>query len=184
MSGSTEVVCPECGCVGHVKIAPVEGAKLRCARCKEWFAYRGPSPSPETITPSVFKPADEPKSNIWDNSEFDPRFVYSTFAFFAADICLALIFSAVAVLHDQRVPSIGYLPMMLLMMGVLASPLAFIMAAFTWGGVYVADQKNRPRLEGALFGLFMGPLGLIVVACLPNVRQSKSRVSHDREECP
>ena len=33
-------------------------------------------------------------------------------------------------------------------------------------GLYVADQKHRSLLEGVLFGITLGPLGLILVACL------------------
>jgi hypothetical protein len=35
-------------------------------------------------------------------------------------------------------------------------------------GKYVAVQKGRPEGEGILFGILFGPLGLILVACLPD----------------
>jgi hypothetical protein len=36
-------------------------------------------------------------------------------------------------------------------------------------GVYVAIQKRRPLLEGFICGVSMGPLGAILVACLPTL---------------
>jgi hypothetical protein len=34
-------------------------------------------------------------------------------------------------------------------------------------GVYIAGQKGRSTIEGFVFGLLLGPIGLIIVACLP-----------------
>lgn len=34
-------------------------------------------------------------------------------------------------------------------------------------GAYVAGQKRRDPIEGALFGFFLGPLGIVIVALLP-----------------
>src|SRR5208282_5657549 len=34
-------------------------------------------------------------------------------------------------------------------------------------GCYVAFEKGRSQAEGFFFGLFFGPVGLLVVACLP-----------------
>ncbi len=34
-------------------------------------------------------------------------------------------------------------------------------------GFYVAYQKGRSQMEGFIFGLLFGPLGLLIVACLP-----------------
>ena len=38
-----------------------------------------------------------------------------------------------------------------------------------WGGfgVYVATQKGRSAGEGIVFGIVLGPIGLLIVACLP-----------------
>ena len=47
-------------------------------------------------------------------------------------------------------------------------------------GQYVADQKGRSALEGFLFGFLLGPLGLIIVACLPTMtaEERKRRADH------
>ena len=50
----------------------------------------------------------------------------------------------------------------------------FICAAF---GGHTAAEKGRSWQEGALFGFFMGPLGVIAVACLPMVTGPRSRTS-------
>jgi hypothetical protein len=42
--------------------------------------------------------------------------------------------------------------------------LAWIFAAF---GAYVAKEKGRSPNEGIVFGLLLGPFGVIAVACLP-----------------
>jgi len=34
-------------------------------------------------------------------------------------------------------------------------------------GCYVAYEKGRSQTEGFIFGLLFGPLGLLIVACLP-----------------
>jgi hypothetical protein len=39
---------------------------------------------------------------------------------------------------------------------------------FVVAGTHVAAQKGRPEGEGILFGILFGPLGLILVACLPD----------------
>ena len=39
-----------------------------------------------------------------------------------------------------------------------------VFAAF---GVWVAAQKDRSLVEGAILGLLFGPVGVIVEACLP-----------------
>lgn len=36
-------------------------------------------------------------------------------------------------------------------------------------GAYVAEAKNRPAWEGLLFGLALGPFGVIVVGLLPTL---------------
>ncbi len=35
-------------------------------------------------------------------------------------------------------------------------------------GCYVAEQKSRSLNEGFWFALLFGPLGVLIVACLPN----------------
>lgn len=36
-------------------------------------------------------------------------------------------------------------------------------------GSYIAETKNRSQMEGVVFGVLFGPLGLIIVACLPTL---------------
>lgn len=43
-------------------------------------------------------------------------------------------------------------------------------------GVYVATQKGRGEGEGFLFGFFLGPLGLILLALLPNKERARKDV--------
>ena len=38
-------------------------------------------------------------------------------------------------------------------------------------GDYVSNQKGRSGWEGFLFGLLLGPIGVVAAACLPNVRE-------------
>ena len=59
--------------------------------------------------------------------------------------------------------------------------IGFILACCFWAnlssalfGPYVAGQRNRSMAEGFFFGLFFGPLGLIIVACLPTVPAAAS----------
>lgn len=35
-------------------------------------------------------------------------------------------------------------------------------------GAYVADEKGRSTTEGFIFGSCLGPLGVLVIALLPN----------------
>ena len=37
-------------------------------------------------------------------------------------------------------------------------------------GAYASLQKGRPWFEGLAFGLFLGPIGVVAAACLPDVR--------------
>jgi hypothetical protein len=41
-------------------------------------------------------------------------------------------------------------------------------------GAYIAEQKGRPHLKGVVFGVLLGPLGMIIEACLPTVRSLRS----------
>ncbi len=43
----------------------------------------------------------------------------------------------------------------------------FLILLCSFLGVYIAGQKGRSPIEGFLFGLLLGPIGLIIVACLP-----------------
>jgi len=49
-------------------------------------------------------------------------------------------------------------------------------------GIYVATEKNRSQNEGFLFGLLFGPLGLIVVACLPIGTAREDAANEDPED--
>jgi hypothetical protein len=40
-------------------------------------------------------------------------------------------------------------------------------------GAYVADKKDRSRFEGFMFGFFLGPIGVVAAACLPDLRKIK-----------
>ena len=48
-------------------------------------------------------------------------------------------------------------------------------------GCYVSQQKHRDPTEGFMFGLLLGPLGLVIAACLPT-GQPKSRAVTDEDE--
>jgi len=46
--------------------------------------------------------------------------------------------------------------------------MGFILWVFFIGlTIYIADQKNRPILEGILLGLFLGFIGTIIELALP-----------------
>jgi hypothetical protein len=45
--------------------------------------------------------------------------------------------------------------------------IAVYMIAWGFIGVYVAAQKNRAMLEGFALGMVGGPIGALIVACLP-----------------
>jgi hypothetical protein len=49
----------------------------------------------------------------------------------------------------------------------LTLPLAIWWIAAIIAGGYVAGQKKRHVVEGLIFGVFFGPLGVLIVACLP-----------------
>ena len=52
----------------------------------------------------------------------------------------------------------------------LAACLCLAICGFAGG--YVATQKRREVIEGILFGLFLGPFGVIAAACLPDSPES------------
>jgi len=45
--------------------------------------------------------------------------------------------------------------------------IAHVMSVIAGG--YVATEKNRSVSEGFFFGLFLGPIGVLIVACLPTL---------------
>ena len=51
------------------------------------------------------------------------------------------------------------------------------MTVFGGFGAYIAGQKGRDEGEGMIFGALLGPIGLIVVAILPNVDKTKEAAS-------
>lgn len=53
---------------------------------------------------------------------------------------------------------------------------------FAGVGWYIAVQKGRPALEGALFGFFLGPIGFIIEACMPTIATPQSAIKQARED--
>jgi hypothetical protein len=53
--------------------------------------------------------------------------------------------------------------------------LLIYLAAFTTMGLYVANAKGRGDAEGAIFAVLFGPLGLLLVACLPTVEKKEAK---------
>ena len=55
-----------------------------------------------------------------------------------------------------------------------------------WIGSYVSSQKGRSPAEGALLGLLLGPIGLVIAAVLPtlNAPTRKSRERSSRSSQP
>jgi hypothetical protein len=47
------------------------------------------------------------------------------------------------------------------------------------GTVLLAREKRRPLREGILYGLLLGPLGVLVEICLPKLRKPKSGSDSD-----
>lgn len=56
---------------------------------------------------------------------------------------------------------------------------AFVIAwvVFLLFGLYIADQKRRPGAEAVLFTLFLGPLGLVLLALLPTLVVPAAKVT-------
>jgi hypothetical protein len=52
-------------------------------------------------------------------------------------------------------------------MGAFFAACLLALLVSSGAGAYVATQKRRPAAEGFLFGLILGPVGVLVVACLP-----------------
>lgn len=49
-------------------------------------------------------------------------------------------------------------------------------------GLYVADVKNRSPAEGFWFPLLFGPIGVLIVACLPAGNYRESQAASDPDE--
>ncbi len=49
-------------------------------------------------------------------------------------------------------------------------------------GAYVADQKGRSRLEGALFGFVLGPFGVVAEGTLPILKRKLPATNADEED--
>jgi len=59
--------------------------------------------------------------------------------------------------------------------------LVVYVGAFYFGGSYVAEQKGRTEREGIIFGILLGPIGLLIVASLPTKEKVLSATSgHDQ----
>lgn len=53
-----------------------------------------------------------------------------------------------------------------LTIGILIAVFAYFVSCMV-AGVYVADAKSRSTTEGFFFGILFGPIGVLIVACLP-----------------
>jgi hypothetical protein len=55
------------------------------------------------------------------------------------------------------------------LLGLGLPELLIISIPFIFGAIgrYISVQKKRSLLEGYLFGFFLGPIGLIIIALLP-----------------
>jgi hypothetical protein len=49
-------------------------------------------------------------------------------------------------------------------------------------GAYVAHQKGRSRLEGFLFGLILGPIGVVAVGTLPTLERTAPAAEEEEHE--
>ncbi len=48
-------------------------------------------------------------------------------------------------------------------------------------GAWVSDQVGRPTVEGWWLGVFFGPLGLILEACLPTGLEQRVLAAQEKE---
>jgi hypothetical protein len=46
-------------------------------------------------------------------------------------------------------------------------------------GRYVSDERVRSWFEGLMFGLFLGPMGVIAAACMPAMERPPARLSFE-----
>ncbi len=66
--------------------------------------------------------------------------------------------------------------------------IVIVLGIFAWVivwsgfGVYVATQKGRSAGEGIVFGIVLGPIGLLIVACLPEGPRSEARLRTVKNE--
>src|SRR5262245_53900736 len=67
---------------------------------------------------------------------------------------------------------------------VVLPVLAVVWAISGGFGLYVASSKNRSPTEGFLFGFFLGPLGVLVEALLPDGEASAPASTDDAEDQP
>jgi hypothetical protein len=44
-------------------------------------------------------------------------------------------------------------------------------------GAYASDERGRSGLEGFMFGLFLGPMGVVAAACMPIKERPPARLS-------
>ena len=64
-----------------------------------------------------------------------------------------------------------------------------ILTALVWGfvgaflGAYVCKQKGRKQEEGILIGFLFGLIGVLIVACLPNI-EAKERSGRAWDRSP
>ena len=46
-------------------------------------------------------------------------------------------------------------------------------------GAYASDERDRSGLEGFMFGLFLGPMGVIAAGCMPAQERPPARLSFE-----
>jgi hypothetical protein len=49
-------------------------------------------------------------------------------------------------------------------------------------GAYVADQKGRSGLEGFLFGLILGPIGIVAIGTMPTLERTVIAIEEEEGE--
>ena len=77
-------------------------------------------------------------------------------------------------------------------MGVIVAGVVLTWLGFASAGGYVAIAKNRPPLEGAVFGALLGPIGVLVEVMLPTLERiplerypiSRKRQVEEEEDLP
>ncbi len=68
--------------------------------------------------------------------------------------------------------------------------LGLVWFLFSCVGIYVSNVKGRPAIEGLLFALLLGPIGVLVAALMPTVKQvhyaprTRKRAVEEEEELP
>jgi hypothetical protein len=51
-------------------------------------------------------------------------------------------------------------------------------------GIYIAQEKGRSAGEGALFGFLLGPLGVLIEACMPTLEIPPARRGSEERRVP